>query len=148
MTARDEYGRRTWDEAAFETRFQSRMQSEQHSREHPAASTDPSSSTALKPLTARASFVALTDGINRRKVIGENIPLARIGHYSCPACQLYFKDSTVYLRHLNSPEHTAALGMSLKVADATDAEVLARVEQWENFYSMNIPVPPLYPDAM
>jgi hypothetical protein len=148
MDGRDDYGRRTWDETEFEARFQARLKSEQQGREKSDSTANMPTSGDLKPLTARASFVELTNGINRRKVIGENIPLSHIGHYSCPVCQLYFKDSSVYLRHLNSPEHNAKMGMSLKVAEVTDDEVLARVEQWEDFYTMNIPVPPLYTEGV
>jgi hypothetical protein len=146
MSNRDAYGRRTWNEEEFKARFQARRISEQQARERAESAPRPADGD-LKPLVARDSFVELTAGLNRRKVIGEDIPLSRIGHYSCPACRLHFKDSSVYLRHLNSPEHNAAIGMSLQPAATTDDEVLARVEQWENFYATGCPVPPLYDEA-
>jgi hypothetical protein len=147
MTDRDEYGRRTWDEEAFEARFQARRKSEQQARERADSISRPSDGD-LKPLVARDSFAELATGLNRRKVIGEDIPLSRIGHYSCPVCRLHFKDSSVYLRHLNSPDHNAKMGMSLKPAETTDDEVLARVEQWEDFYATGRAVPPLYDEAI
>jgi hypothetical protein len=35
----------------------------------------------------------------------------------------------------------------LKVAETTEDEVIARVEQWEDFYTVVVPVPPLYRES-
>lgn len=138
---RDEYGRYEWDEEEFEKRFQERKKRERTEQKTHDKSQQ---SDELRPLVAREDFVELSRGINKRKVIGDDVPLSKIGNYSCPACQLYFKDSSVYLKHLNSPEHNEKIGMSMKVMPVTDDEVLERVQQWEDFYTMNKPVPPLY----
>ena len=143
MTKRDEYGRYEWDEDEFEKRFQERKRAEkqyiieQQSQEE----------GGLKPLVAREDFVELSKGINKRKVIGDDVPISKIGQYSCPICQLYFKDSSVYLKHLNSPEHNKNMGVSMKVMEVTDEQVVQRVAQWEDFYTSNTPVPPLYKEG-
>jgi hypothetical protein len=142
MARRDEYGRYTWDEEQFEAKFQARMKAEKQA--HEVKRTNPGE---LRPLRARESFVELAEGINRRKVIGDNVPLSKIGHYSCPVCELYFKDSSVYLRHLNSPQHNQKMGMSLRVRPVTDDEVLERVRQWEDFYMTGTPVPRLFDEG-
>ena len=92
-------------------------------------------------------FVDLNKNVNERRVIGENVPISKIGHFSCPVCQLYFRNSTVYLKHLNSPEHNEKMGMSMKIEDVTDEQVLERINQWEDFYTQNKPVPMLYKNA-
>ena len=140
MARRDEYGRYEWDEEEFEARFQERKRREQSRSVAPA---EPDAD-GLQPLVAREDFVKLSQNINKRQVIGENVPLSKIGNYPCPVCELYFKDSSVYLKHLNSPEHNQKMGMSMKVMPATDEDVIKRVQDWENFYTAGTPVPPLY----
>lgn len=88
--------------------------------------------------------IKLSQDVNKRRIYGDNIPYDKIGHWICPVCELYFRDSNKYMKHLNSPEHNAKLGMSLKVRPTTDEEVLRRVQQWEDFYIKGIPVPPLF----
>ena len=140
MARRDEYGRYEWDDAEFEARFQERKRQEAaHSEARVEQPVE-----GLRPLVARQDFVKLSQNINKRQVIGDNVPMSKIGNYSCPVCQLYFKDSSVYLKHLNSPEHNEKMGMSMDVMPATDEDVLRRVEQWEAFYTTGQPVPPLY----
>lgn len=139
----DEYGRFTWDEEYFEKKIQARLaKSEENKKKKPDISIKD-----LKPLSARTEFTDLTKDMNKRKIIGENIPIHKIGQYTCTVCQLYFKDSNNYLKHLNSPEHNAMCGMSLKLAPTTDEEVFERVDQWESYYTQGIPVPPLYKEA-
>lgn len=98
----------------------------------------------LKKLSITLDYVNLTKGINKRQIIGNDIPLHKIGNWSCPYCQLYFKDSNNYLRHLNSPEHNAKLGMSLDVARVTDEEVISRVDEWEEHWQNSKPIKPLF----
>ena len=102
---------------------------------------------ALVHLIPHNDFVDLNKNVNERRVIGENVPISKIGHFSCPVCQLYFRNSTVYLKHLNSPEHNEKMGMSMKIEDVTDEQVLERINQWEDFYTQNKPVPMLYKNA-
>lgn len=144
MAQRDEYGRYEWDEEEFERRFQERKKQEQAEHKTKTTTHQPDE---LKPLVAREDFVELSRGINKRKVIGYDVPLSKIGNYSCPVCELYFKDSAVYLKHLNSREHNEKMGMSMKVMTVTDDEVIQRVQQWEDFYTMDKPVPQLYRDG-
>lgn len=142
MTKRDQYGRYEWDEEVFAQKHEERLKKEKEEKEAKLAAKE--ESKHLKNLVTRTDFVDLARGINKRKVIGEDVPLDKIGHYSCPVCQLYFRDSYRYLRHLNSPEHNAKLGMSMKVAETTDEDVLNRIQQWENYYEKGIEVPPIY----
>lgn len=135
---RDEYGRYEWDEEEFAARHRAR---EQPSHAPPPPPPAPGALSALLP---HADFVDLNQSVNKRRVIGENVPISKIGHFSCPVCELYFRDSSVYLRHLNSPEHNARMGMSMRIAPASDEQVLERVAQWEDFYTRGRPVPQLY----
>ena len=139
---RDEYGRYEWDEKEFEKRFQARLQSERAEKKKPKTNKN-----ALVHLIPHNDFVDLNKNVNERRVIGENVPISKIGHFSCPVCQLYFRNSTVYLKHLNSPEHNEKMGMSMKIEDVTDEQVLERINQWEDFYTQNKPVPMLYKNA-
>ena len=138
---RDQFGRIVFDLEKNEKLAKSRLQAEKESKKSQKIQIDPSS---LKPLNVSLENLKLSKGINRRKIIGENIPTDKIGHWSCPVCQLYFKDSNVYLKHLTSPEHNEKLGMSLEIQPTTDEEVIKRVQQWEDFYIKGIPVPPIY----
>lgn len=140
----DEYGRFTWDEDYFEKKIQARLAKAEENKKKKPEQIKPEN---LKPLSARTDFADLTKDINKRKIIGENIPISKIGQYTCAVCQLYFKDSNSYLRHLNSPEHNEKCGMSLKLAPVTDEEVFERVDQWESYYTQGITVPPLYKEA-
>ncbi|OHT09762.1 Zinc finger matrin-type protein 2 [Tritrichomonas foetus] len=143
MTKRDEYGRYEWDEEHFNKRFEERMKSEKEKREAKKAM-ESISTKPLNNLVSRTDFVDLSHGINKRRVIGENVPIDKIGHFSCPVCQLFFRDSSIYLKHLNSPEHNQKMGMSMKVVPTTDEQVLLRLKQWEDFYTRGIEVPPMY----
>lgn len=146
MTKRDEYGRYVWDEEVFNKRFEERMKSEKEKKEAKKA-LESEQSGPLKHLTTRNDFVDLSHNINKRKVIGDDVPLDKIGQFSCPVCQLYFRDSTVYLKHLNSPEHNKKLGMSMHVAPTTDEQVATRIKQWEDFYTLGKEVPHIYREA-
>ncbi|EAY06858.1 Zinc finger, C2H2 type family protein [Trichomonas vaginalis G3] len=101
----------------------------------------------LKNLNVNLENIKLSKGINKRRIYGSNIPFTKIGQWVCPVCEIYFRDSALFLKHLNSPEHNAKLGMSLKVKQVSDEEVLQRVQQWEDFYIKGIPVPPIYREA-
>ena len=138
---RDKFGRIVFDIAKNEELAKERLKAEKTAKKKKNEKIDPSS---LKPLNVSLEHINLSRGINKRKIIGENIPTDKIGNWSCPICQLYFKDSNVYLKHLTSPEHNEKLGMSLAVQPATDEEVIQRIQQWEDFYIKGIPVPPLY----
>ena len=146
MTKRDEYGRYVWDEEVFNKRFEERMKSEKEKKEAKKA-LESQPTGPLNYLTTRTDFVDLSHNVNKRKVIGDDVPLDKIGQYSCPVCQLYFRDSTVYLKHLNSPEHNKKLGMSMQVAPTTDDQVALRIQQWEDFYARGIEVPPIFREA-
>ena len=143
MTKRDEYGRYVWDEEEYQRRFEERMKlKEEKKAEKKEKQKEPKQ--GLNNLVSRTDFVDLTHGINKRRLIGEDVPLEKIGHFSCPVCQLYFRDSTRYLKHLNSPEHNKKMGMSMKVQNCTDEQVFLRIQQWEDFYTQGKEVPPIY----
>ena len=138
---RDKFGRIIFDLEESEQHAKERLKAEKEAQNKMKRKIDP---TSLKPLNVSLEHIKLSRGINKRTVIGANIPTDKIGQWSCPICQLYFKDSNVYLKHLTSPEHNAKLGMSLEPVPVTDEEVIQRVQQWEDFYIKGIPVPPLF----
>ena len=138
---RDKFGRIVFDIEKNEALAKERLKSEKAAKKKKFEQKD---QTSLKPLNVSLEKINLSRGINKRKIIGENVPTDKIGNWSCPICQLYFKDSNVYLKHLTSPEHNEKLGMSLAIQPTTDEEVIQRIQQWEDFYIKGIPVPPLY----
>ncbi|KAH0792131.1 Zinc finger matrin-type protein 2 [Histomonas meleagridis] len=145
---RDEYGRYEWDEEEFQRRFVERKRKEAaEKKEREALAVKKVDPDQLSSLAPHVTFVDVNKGINKVKMIGENVPISKIGQFSCPICQLYFRNSTVYLRHLNSPEHNQKMGMSMKIAEVTDEQVMLRVQQWEDFYTQGKPVPPLYKES-
>ena len=79
--------------------------------------------------------IDLTSAVQTKKVITDNIPQSKIGQFYCKPCNISFKSSETYLKHLNSKEHNEKVGMSMEVAPTTDEEVIERVNYWENFYS-------------
>ena len=123
----DDYGHLIFDEKAFEDKIQDRLKEKKKEEETVLPPGE------LKPLEA-LDFLDLARGIGKRRVVGDDVPFDKIGNYSCPTCELYFKSSAAYLRHLNSPEHNLKKGMSMKVAPTTDEEVFLRLQQWEDFY--------------
>ena len=98
----------------------------------------------LSKLNITLDYIDITKDLNKRIIIGDDVPLYKIGIFSCPICKLFFKDSIVYLKHLNSKEHNKQMGMSLEVEESTPEDVSKRLEQWENFYQNGVPVPPLF----
>lgn len=98
----------------------------------------------LSKLNVTLDYIDITKDLNKRVIVGDDIPLYKIGIFSCPICKLFFKDSIVYLKHLNSKEHNREIGMSLEVEESTPEEIAQRLDQWENFYQKGIPVPPLF----
>ena len=138
---RDQFGRIIFDVSANEKIVEDRKKAEKEERKKKQEKIDQSK---LKNLNVNLENIRLSRGINKRKVIGENVPTEQIGQWSCPVCKLFFKDSNVYLKHLTSPAHNEKLGMSLKVEPVTDEDVIKRVNQWDDFYIKGIPVPPLY----
>lgn len=130
----DDYGHIKFDQEEFEEKDNKNLKQKNQSMP----------SGPLRPLQVNLDYIHLAQGIGKQKVIGDNIPFEKIGNYSCPVCELYFKNSQSYLVHLTSPEHNQKMGMNMKVLPATDEEVLQRIQQWEEFYATGKEVPPLF----
>jgi len=143
MSQKDSYGRKVFDlekskEKAIERKKADKLERELKKIEENAPK------GPLKPLVANLDNINLTKGLNKREVYGQDVPINQIGQWSCPVCRLFFRNSSIYLNHLTSPEHNEKMGMSMKVPDTTDEEVISRVAQWEEFYSTGKEVPSLY----
>ena len=144
MSGTDQYGRQQWDEKKALERLEKRLSAEKQEKAKKAEKIDDSK---LAPLTPHLDVVELSKGIGRRQIIGENVPISQIGNYSCPICGLFFKDSNKYLTHLNSPEHNRRAGMSMVIEKVSDEEVISRVQDWVDYYTIGKPIQPLYRTA-
>ena len=80
-------------------------------------------------LKSRDFAVDLSSKLGRTQVVGLNAPVAQQAGYFCSVCDCVLRDSASYLDHINGKWHNRALGISMRIEQATAEQVKGRLEQ-------------------
>lgn len=127
--------REGWDTAAFEKRAADRERAEREvekeklraqkalrNAEHQDG--DPFAPTRAW-LRKRDYNIEFESRVGTSEIVGS----AQAGGFRCKVCDVTVKDSSLFMRHVNSRAHQKALGMSLRVRRSTVEEIQAAFEQ-------------------
>lgn len=131
-TSTDQYGRKTWDVEAYERQ----ARSGDKAGGGLAAAAAAAQTVKNKPfLQHRAQLLHQSmDAVNKHTLLGSEVSATtvhgqnkRFG-FSCPICDLSFRDTLALVDHLNSPQHARRVN-ALGGGAGSDEELLAGVKR-------------------
>lgn len=135
----ENFKRRTWDSKEYERLALEREDGERTFKraEADGLSLDTNFATlqyadpnAEGPVGSQKAFLDVSQrslDLNAKVGKFEKVEGSRQAGFHCPACDLYFQDSSSLLDHVNGREHLARMGFSLVTKKATVSDVKSRL---------------------